>query len=77
MRLSEANSLAFEEFVDTFKGVVEQCPIVAAAIWDARPFKDISKIQESIEAHKEEKLRRQIMELERKKFVEEQQKIEE
>ena len=36
--METVNKLTYEEFIDKFGNVVEHCPIIAAAVWSARPF---------------------------------------
>ena len=38
LTISELNSLNYEEFISKTGNVVEQCPVLAAALWKYRPF---------------------------------------
>lgn len=49
MKISEVNLLNFEKFTATFGNVVELCPVIAAAVWSYRPFKDVNQLQTSLE----------------------------
>lgn len=44
------NSMDFGEFVDVFGNVVERCPVVAAAVWSQRPFRDADDLAEHFSA---------------------------
>ncbi|XP_048031110.1 2-oxo-4-hydroxy-4-carboxy-5-ureidoimidazoline decarboxylase [Megalobrama amblycephala] len=48
MDISVVNALTYEEFVNLFGNVVEKCPIISAAIWSHRPFKDLADIEAHI-----------------------------
>lgn len=42
------NSLSYEEFVKRFGNVVENCPVIAAAVWSKRPFDNLSALESAI-----------------------------
>lgn len=48
MDITVVNALTYEEFVKLFGNVVEKCPIISAAIWSHRPFKDLADIEAHI-----------------------------
>lgn len=48
MDISAVNALTYEAFVELFGNVVEKCPIISAAIWSHRPFKDLTDIEAHI-----------------------------
>ncbi|KAM8881364.1 2-oxo-4-hydroxy-4-carboxy-5-ureidoimidazoline decarboxylase [Synchiropus picturatus] len=48
MDLVTANSLSYEDFVETFGNVVEKCPMVAAAVWSDRPFVSVTELEDAI-----------------------------
>jgi len=48
MDIRVVNALTYEEFVELFGNVVEKCPIISAAIWSNRPFKDLTDIEAHI-----------------------------
>lgn len=48
MDINAVNALTYEEFVELFGNVVEKCPIISAAIWSHRPFKDLTDIEAHI-----------------------------
>nr|XP_055038369.1 2-oxo-4-hydroxy-4-carboxy-5-ureidoimidazoline decarboxylase [Misgurnus anguillicaudatus] len=48
MDISVINSLTYEDFVNIFGNVVEKCPLILAAIWSHRPFKDLADIETHI-----------------------------
>ncbi|KAK7118371.1 hypothetical protein R3I94_022014 [Phoxinus phoxinus] len=48
MDISAVNALTYEEFVELFGNVVEKSPIISAAIWSHRPFKDLTDIEAHI-----------------------------
>ncbi|TRY76055.1 hypothetical protein DNTS_012275 [Danionella cerebrum] len=48
MDINQVNALTYEGFVHFFGNVVEKCPLVSAAVWSSRPFKDISDIEAHI-----------------------------
>ncbi|XP_026093891.1 2-oxo-4-hydroxy-4-carboxy-5-ureidoimidazoline decarboxylase [Carassius auratus] len=50
MEINAVNALTYEDFVKLFGNVVEKCPLIPAAIWSYRPFKDLA----DIEAHMRE-----------------------
>ncbi|XP_062377800.1 2-oxo-4-hydroxy-4-carboxy-5-ureidoimidazoline decarboxylase [Sardina pilchardus] len=48
MDISRANSLSYEDFVNTFENVIEKAPLVAAAVWSHRPFANLSELEARI-----------------------------
>lgn len=48
MDITAVNDLSYEEFVNIFGNVVEKCPIVAAAVWSARPFLSFPALEAAI-----------------------------
>lgn len=48
MDIAAVNDLSYEEFVNIFGNVVEKCPIVAAAVWSARPFPSFPALEAAI-----------------------------
>lgn len=50
MDIGTVNSMDFGEFVDVFGNVVERCPVVAAAVWSQRPFRDADDLAEHFSA---------------------------
>ena len=40
--LAEINRLNFEHFTDHLGNVIEHCPVLAAALWNQRPFDSVS-----------------------------------
>uniref|UniRef100_H3D593 2-oxo-4-hydroxy-4-carboxy-5-ureidoimidazoline decarboxylase n=2 Tax=Tetraodon nigroviridis TaxID=99883 RepID=H3D593_TETNG len=48
MDISAVNDLSYEEFVNIFGNVVEKCPVVAAAVWSARPFLSFTALEAEI-----------------------------
>lgn len=48
MDINVVNALAYEDFVKLFGNVVEKCPLISAAIWSYRPFKDLADIEARI-----------------------------
>ena len=44
MRVSEVNTLGFDQFFDIFSNVVERCPLVACALWMVRPYRDAEQL---------------------------------
>lgn len=48
MDIGAVNDLSYEEFVDVFGNVVERCPVVAAAVWPRRPFRDVGELEAAI-----------------------------
>nr|XP_061809930.1 2-oxo-4-hydroxy-4-carboxy-5-ureidoimidazoline decarboxylase-like [Nerophis lumbriciformis] len=48
MKLSQVNSLPYEDFVNIFGNVVEKCPFVAAAVWSQLPFADVDAFERAI-----------------------------
>lgn len=42
------NSLSFEEFISIFGNVVENCPLITAAVWSKRPFANISELEAAL-----------------------------
>ncbi|KAK2870078.1 hypothetical protein QQF64_021966 [Cirrhinus molitorella] len=45
MDINVVNALPYEEFVKLFGNVVEKCPLISAAVWSCRPFKDLANIE--------------------------------
>lgn len=43
--VAEVNSLSYEDFIDTFGNVVEKCPLIAAVVWERRPFRSVQDMQ--------------------------------
>ncbi|KAG7487296.1 hypothetical protein MATL_G00021720 [Megalops atlanticus] len=48
MDIETVNSLSYEEFIELFGGVVERCPLAAAAVWSRRPFGCVSDVEAGI-----------------------------
>ncbi|XP_016363859.1 2-oxo-4-hydroxy-4-carboxy-5-ureidoimidazoline decarboxylase [Sinocyclocheilus rhinocerous] len=48
MDINVVNALTYEDFVKLFGNVVEKCPLISAAIWSHRPFKDLADIEAHI-----------------------------
>ncbi|XP_076027408.1 2-oxo-4-hydroxy-4-carboxy-5-ureidoimidazoline decarboxylase [Genypterus blacodes] len=48
MDIAAANALPYEDFVAIFGNVVENCPIITAAVWSRRPFANLTALEESI-----------------------------
>ncbi|XP_051543344.1 2-oxo-4-hydroxy-4-carboxy-5-ureidoimidazoline decarboxylase [Myxocyprinus asiaticus] len=48
MDISVVNALTYDDFVKIFGNVVEKCPLISAAIWSHRPFKDLADIETHI-----------------------------
>lgn len=48
MDIGEVNSLSYEDFLKIFDNVVEKCPLVAAAVWSARPFAALADMEARI-----------------------------
>lgn len=48
MDINVVNALTYEDFVELFGNVVEKCPLISAAIWSHRPFKDLADIEDHI-----------------------------
>ena len=44
LTLDDVNQLGFREFTERFGGVIEQTPLVAAAAWSSRPFRDLQAL---------------------------------
>lgn len=42
------NALTYEDFVNVFGNVVEKCPVIAAAVWSMRPFKNLSALEAAV-----------------------------
>ncbi|XP_007898798.1 2-oxo-4-hydroxy-4-carboxy-5-ureidoimidazoline decarboxylase [Callorhinchus milii] len=49
MDIQYVNSMNYEKFSYVFGNVIEKCPLVAAAVWSKRPFKDILDLENNIE----------------------------
>ncbi|XP_059380114.1 2-oxo-4-hydroxy-4-carboxy-5-ureidoimidazoline decarboxylase [Carassius carassius] len=45
MDINVVNALTYEDFVKLFGNVVEKCPLISAAIWSHRPFKDLADLE--------------------------------
>ncbi|KAM6179033.1 putative 2-oxo-4-hydroxy-4-carboxy-5-ureidoimidazoline decarboxylase [Rhynchocyon petersi] len=45
MDLKKVNSMDFGDFVDMFGNVIERCPLIAAAVWSQRPFRDLNDLE--------------------------------
>ena len=43
--IKQVNDMDFETFKDTFGEVIENTPLVAAAVWSYRPFRDLMSLQ--------------------------------
>ncbi|XP_068162437.1 2-oxo-4-hydroxy-4-carboxy-5-ureidoimidazoline decarboxylase-like [Antennarius striatus] len=48
MDIATINALPCEEFVKIFDNVIVKCPLIAAAVWPRRPFKDLIAFEEAI-----------------------------
>lgn len=48
MDISTVNALSYEDFVNVFGNVVEKCPVVSAAVWSMRPFKNLAALEAAI-----------------------------
>ena len=49
IHLKKLNSLDYETFMNMFGNVVEHCPLVAASIWNCRPFSSANEMMFAIE----------------------------
>ena len=49
MHLKKLNTLDYETFMNTFGNVIEHCPLVAASIWNCRPFSSANEMMFAIE----------------------------
>ena len=41
LTLEDINSLDFDEFVNYFCNIIEDCPFVAGRLWKLRPFRSV------------------------------------
>ncbi|XP_067942657.1 2-oxo-4-hydroxy-4-carboxy-5-ureidoimidazoline decarboxylase-like [Watersipora subatra] len=48
LTISDVNEFSYEQFVDTFKNIIEKCPIAAGSIYEDRPFRSVSCLQASV-----------------------------
>lgn len=48
MEIATVNSLTYEDFVNIFGNVVENCPIITAAVWSRRPFVNLGAFESAI-----------------------------
>ncbi|XP_056594453.1 2-oxo-4-hydroxy-4-carboxy-5-ureidoimidazoline decarboxylase [Triplophysa dalaica] len=48
MDINVVNSLTYEDFVKIFGSLVEKCPLISAAVWSRRPFKDLADFETHI-----------------------------
>ncbi|XP_044522046.1 putative 2-oxo-4-hydroxy-4-carboxy-5-ureidoimidazoline decarboxylase [Gracilinanus agilis] len=48
MGIRVINSMDFGEFVDILGNIIEKCPLIAAAIWSQRPFKDLADLEKHV-----------------------------
>ncbi|XP_073687332.1 2-oxo-4-hydroxy-4-carboxy-5-ureidoimidazoline decarboxylase [Garra rufa] len=48
MDINVVNALQYEDFVKLFGNVIEKCPLISAAVWSYRPFKDFADIEAHI-----------------------------
>ncbi|KAF6036905.1 URAD [Bugula neritina] len=49
MLITEVNKMRFKEFIRLFGNVIENCPLVAAAVWSDLPVRNLESLQTSIE----------------------------
>jgi len=50
LTLTELNTLNFEDFVSLLGNVIENCPVLAAALWTSRPFKDFEDLKDKMKS---------------------------
>lgn len=48
MDINAVNTLSYEDFLEIFGNVIEKCPIIPAAIWIHRPFRDLADMEAHI-----------------------------
>ena len=44
MNLKKLNNLDYDTFMNMFGNVIEHCPLVAASIWNCRPFSSANEM---------------------------------
>lgn len=44
LAMSTVNSISYNEFIDTFGGVLERTELAAAAVWSYRPFNSLQEL---------------------------------
>ncbi|XP_013382230.1 2-oxo-4-hydroxy-4-carboxy-5-ureidoimidazoline decarboxylase [Lingula anatina] len=48
MKIEDVNALDSDAFISLFGNIVENCSLIAAAIWSSRPFSDVDDIQNQL-----------------------------
>lgn len=48
MDIDTVNALCYKDFMKTFGNLVEQCPIIAGAVWSRRPFTSFAALEAAI-----------------------------
>ena len=48
LSIQEVNELGYEDFIETFKNVVEHGMLISGAIWSLRPFSNRDHLHQSL-----------------------------
>ncbi|XP_056155790.1 2-oxo-4-hydroxy-4-carboxy-5-ureidoimidazoline decarboxylase-like [Lampris incognitus] len=48
MDITRINSLSYEDFVHVLDNVVENCPVITAAVWSMRPFASLAALEAAV-----------------------------
>ena len=47
LTLEQVNRMDFQQFTETFSGIIEQTPLVAATVWSYRPFNNLTTLHKA------------------------------